>query len=271
MQEFNNRSPLLETIITWAIISLIAYTALGFLWGTGTHPLDRLLTNWRVDSNVDPIDRIRASLTMLGGIGGIGYLVIKFRERSSLERSEGEDRLAQAVEQLGSDSPQVRIAGAYAVANVADTYGGAYHQRAVDILCGYLRTYRIGTVGSGSPHTPSASTDIQHPSNIDGPVESTILSILSARLRSKRRGQGPWSPCYIDLHGAVLTENVDFSDTHIRIAYFDDVHFKGRVWFSRAHFKDKARFEGVKFDMEHYFDDVDFAGGVSGIDLSDVK
>ena len=105
------------------------------------------------------MDRIKVTLTALGGVGAVGYLVIKYRERAALERSEADEKLVRAVQQLGDPSPQVRIAGVYALADVTDTYGGPYHQCVVDILCGYLRTDRL---------LKDANGDTRYATNDDG-------------------------------------------------------------------------------------------------------
>lgn len=133
------------------------------------------------------LERIKTSLTVIGGIGAIGYLVIKFRERSALERSEADEKLVRAVQQLGDTSPQVRIAGVYALADVADTYEGPYHQRVVDILCGYLRTDRLLKNANGETcyaTNKDGTLDYDRPISPDGPVESAVLSIIANHLRS---------------------------------------------------------------------------------------
>ena len=133
------KNGLLCAIVSWILLAIIAYTLQSAIWGDG-RVWSRVLTGWRVGATQNPLDRIKVTLTALGGVGAVGYLVIKYRERAALERGEADEKLVRAVQQLGDPSPQVRIAGVYALADVADTYGNPYHQRVVDILCGYLRT-----------------------------------------------------------------------------------------------------------------------------------
>lgn len=133
-------------------------------------------------------------LTTIGGIGGTGYLVIKYRERASAERAEAEEKLLSAVQQLGSESLQVRIAGVYALADVADTYRGDYRQRVVNILCGYLRTWRgtwetVADVEGDADESATKKVYVSH----DGAVESTVLEVLSRHLRKRR------APSSVDL------------------------------------------------------------------------
>ena len=72
------------------VLALVVFTVLGWLWGEG--PLwswQRWLTNWRgADAGARPLDVVKVSLTTIGGIGGTGYFVIKYREWASAERAD---------------------------------------------------------------------------------------------------------------------------------------------------------------------------------------
>ena len=159
-----HKRSLFLAIAFWTLLSIACYTALSWLWG------GRFLAGWTNEKPLTFKELLSTTLAAVGGIGAVGYLVIKYREQASTEREEvhqnegeADKKLNSAVQQLGSGSPQVRIAGVYALADVADTYGSEihgvdYNKRAVEILCGYLRTVR---------------------SENDKPVESAVLSILS--------------------------------------------------------------------------------------------
>lgn len=162
---------LFPAIILWVLLGLFSYTLLSAIWGPGEWP-DRLFSGWhRIEGN--RLDQVKTILTIIGGIGGVGYLVIKYRERSASEQGEADEKLLHAVQQLGDSSAQVRIAGVYALANVADTYGDSHIQCVIDILCGYLR---IDRTCEGLKE--DSSTNDKSTSFIDGPVESTILTVL---------------------------------------------------------------------------------------------
>jgi hypothetical protein len=166
---------LFPAIILWVLLGLFSYTLLSAIWGPGEWP-DRLFSGWhRIEGN--RLDQVKTILTTIGGIGGVGYLVIKYRERSASEQGEADEKLLHAVQQLGDSSAQVRIAGVYALANVADTYGDSHIQCVIDILCGYLR---IDRTCEGLKE--DSSTNDKSPSFIDGPVESTILTVLANHL-----------------------------------------------------------------------------------------
>lgn len=280
---------LFPTIILWVLLGLFSYTLLSAIWGSGEWP-DRLFSGWhRIEGN--RLDQVKTILTTIGGIGGVGYLVIKYRERSASERGEADEKLLHAVQQLGDRSAQVRIAGVYALADVADTYGGAYPQRAVDILCGYLKTNRIQRNESGNAlhETTDKDDEIKTiPFNKDQAIESAILQVLAEHLRTTRLknintrknppidlsievacGPGVWSSCKLDLHGATLTEPVNLSDCYIRSLNMQNVtlynrlslsnsHIVGRANFDSANFKQEANFEGTHFEFPASFDSVTF-------------
>ena len=272
--------PLFGVILVWVVLALVVFTVLGWLWGEG--PLwswQRWLTNWRgAGVGAGSLDLVKVSLTTIGGIGGTGYLVIKYRERASAERADAEQRLLSGVQQLGSGSPQVRIAGVYSLADVADTHRGEYRQRVVSILCGYLRTQRgewrtIVNEQDGPEQSSEKKVYVSH----DGAVESTVLEVLVRHLRkccekTKHReavtqlveDDQLWCDCTIDLHDAVLTEIADFggatftNDANFRGATFNhDASFRGATFTHNAHFWgttfNVANFWGATFNVANFW------------------
>ena len=270
--------PLFRTILLWVFLALIAFTTLGSFWGEGPFwSWQRWLTNWRsAGDRASPLDIVKVSLTTIGGIGGTGYLVIKYRERASAERAErdaeqerAEQRLLSGVQQLGSESPQVRIAGVYSLADVADTYRGEYRQRVVSILCGYLRTQRgewrtIVNEQDGPEQSSEEKVYVSH----DGAVESTVLEVLVRHLRkrcekTKHReavtqlveDDQLWCDCTIDLHDAVLTEIANFEGvTFNRDADFKHTTFTRTAAFGGASFTEVANFGGANFIKDANFE-----------------
>lgn len=233
---------MLSIISLWVVLALAAFTALGWLWSEGGW-----WANWNsVGNGSTPLDVIKASLTTIGGIGGTAYLVIRYRERASAERNEAEQKLLNAVQQLGSESPQVRIAGVYSLADVADTYRGDYRQRVVNILCGYLRAPR-GTWETN----PDAGSCIDETSlnevywSDDGAVESTVLDALSRHLRKRRKKTDTrdavaqdvaddqlWCDCVIDLHDAVISESAALD----HLSFDNEVNFRATTFLRAATF-----------------------------------
>lgn len=273
-QDSNNKTTsalnLFEAITLWTLLSLTAYTLLAAIWGEGDVS-ERLFSGWRIKSSpeVTPLERVKTTLTTIGGIGGVSFLVIKFRQQDIAEKQhkhsederikaeeaevnrkfeakklEANKKLVDAVQQLGNKSPQVRIAGVYALADVADTYGSEkygvdYNKRAVEIICGYLRT----------------------PRSDDGAVESTILRVMTQHLRSDTHSQkNTWSKFKIDLHGANFIETVDLSETKLHSADFRECIFNKGALFRKTEFLEPTSFAGAHFGRDGAEVNADFEG-----------
>ena len=262
---------LLGAIVFWVILAIAAFTALGWMWGSGPYlSLHRIFVNWvGGELRTEPFERIKVSLTMIGGIGAVGYLVIKYRERAGVEHNEADVKLLSAVQQLGSDSPQVRIAGVYSLADLADTYGSSYHQRVVNILCGYLRVERAcwnsldGT--EVRSHEVKDTSELYYTTN-DGPVESTILNVLARHLRKGRVDSRPclqvkqdvaddqlWCDCEIDLHGVHFTERVRLGGITCRWLNASGAQFHNYLNLGMSTFVESASFHGALFSDEAWF------------------
>ena len=275
------RWPLFQSILFWVALSLVAYTFLGWVWGTGAFfSWERALTSWRIGDDTNPLDRVKVTLTALGGVGAVGYLVIKYRERAALERGEADEKLLRAVQQLGDTSPQMRIAGVYALADVADTFEGPYHQRVVDILCGYLRTDRLLKDSNGETRhelTEDGSPDDGKPLSNDGAVESTILSVLASHLRAESHPPGadtnafkpgPWSQCTVDLHDTIFTEKANLSRLFLGDIDLSGTTFTQYADFSSATFTRDTDFSDTKFTQYANFSSATFTHNA---DFSDTK
>jgi len=242
------KKSLFLAIAFWTLLSVACYTALSWLWG------GRFLAGWTSEEPLIFKELLSTTLAAVGGIGAVGYLVIKYREQASTEREEArqnegaaDKQLTAAVKQLGSKSPQVRIAGVYALADVADTYGSEihgvdYNKRAVEILCGYLRTVR---------------------SDNDEPVESAVLSILSNHLTPpadslRNKNIGPWSRYTIDLRGAILRETINFQGACIASLDCRQAEFYGKADFTEAHFDGDTRLDNAHFHRTAIFTGTQF-------------
>ena len=285
---------LFVAIAIWVVLAIGAFLV-------ATWWLGRVLP-WqlKLDSETQAESIVKIALTLVGGVGAVAYLVIKYQERQQAGRDEErakreEDRekdrlvntkMQDAVDQLGSDRASTRIAGVYALTDVADTCGGGYRQRVVDILCGYLRsdreTYLLGA--DGKP-----ATDQPRPGDADKAVESTIFSVMRDHLRKERRNDKTgepivrqavdddqlWCDCAFDLHGATFHEAVDltystfecvpcFRGTEFeRRADFRGAHFAGGAYFDEAHFAGGAYFGGATFTRGAAFGGATFTRGAA--------
>lgn len=178
LKDWMGKNSLFITITIWVGLAIFAFLLVASL--LGHTPI------WNLQlTNQESI--VKTALTLVGGVGAVAYLVIKYQERQQAKRDEErarreetreKDRLINtkmqdAVNQLGSDKVSTRIAGVYALTDIADTHRGGYRQRVVDILCGIC-------VPTGH-HTRWMNSAIPSRTN------SAVLSNPEARTR-------PWNP-----------------------------------------------------------------------------
>ena len=244
------RMPLFPTILIWEVLAIAAFSLLAYLWGDWA--IWESLTG---TGNISSLDIVKIALTTVGGLGAVGYIVIRYRDSQASKRAEErelsrmvDDKMQAAINQLGAEQASTRIAGVYALAEIADTHHGGQHngsrpdddyrQRIVDILCGYLRSdrERLTTDENGKPRKDG---------NYDKAVESTIIAVIRKHLQKERFDeQGNqavvqtlednqlWCACSLDLHGAHIHETFDLSSATIQTSMnCDNVQFHGGARF----------------------------------------
>ena len=272
------KDSLFGAIAIWAVLGIIAFVLA--MWGLGRVPVWQL----KLDPEKQAESIVKIALTLVGGVGAVAYLVIKYQEQQQAGRAEKREKdrivdtkMQDAINQLGSDKASTRIAGVYALADIADTYRGGYRQRVVDILCGYLRsdreTYPLGEDGKPATGLPRSG-------DADKAVESTILSMFVAHLkkgprdengdvtlRQQVRNDQLWCDCSFDLHGATFHEDVRLIGTTFEHGLnFQGTKFERGASFSGAHFTGDADFlmadftGGANFSGAHFTGDADFGG-----------
>lgn len=239
-------------------------------------------------TGVDVLELIKVSLTMVAGLGGVVALTVAYRKQALAERDEQRtqeasfrDRYGAAAAQLGHDDPAVRLAGVYALANLADDWH-AQRQQCVDVLCAYLRlpwnphhnptnpmisrvVERPGAEGEG-PKEKTTTTYGYPDQSGEVEVRKTILRVLADHLKgphsegtdSSPRPPGSWSDVDLDLTGATLPP-FEWQQVTTK-AHFDKVIFTGDVWFSGATFTGGASFGSATFFGNARFDRVNVTG-----------
>ncbi len=167
------------------------------------------------------------------------------QEKRAVEQRFGE-RFALAAEQLGHDKPAIRMAGVYAISQLADDWEDQ-RQNCINVLCGYLRMPIDSESNDPSP---------------EGEVRATITEVIAARLqkppRKSKSGFLSWSKNSFNFDGATF---VNFVSWH-------DVMFLGDVSFREAKFLSNVSFLGATFGKENLtrticFDGATFEGTVS--------
>ena len=262
---------LFVAIAIWVVLAIGAFLV-------ATWWLGRVLP-WqlKLDSETQAESIVKIALTLVGGVGAVAYLVIKYQERQQAGRDEErakreEDRekdrlvntkMQDAVDQLGSDRASTRIAGVYALTDVADTCGGGYRQRVVDILCGYLRSDRSSYAPDRSRQPVwDASGHLVESVASDEAVESTILSVMRDHLRKERRNDKTgepivrqavdddqlWCDCTFDFHEATFHGAVDLTYSTLEcVPDFRGTKFERGAAFGGATFTRDALFGGTTF------------------------
>jgi hypothetical protein len=148
-------------------------------------------------------------------------------QRDQLDRTLGEqrtrtlnERFATAAEQLGSDKPpEVRLAGVYAMAGLADDWE-ENRQTCVDVLCAYLRMPYEPDPGKGALASERlayrASREVRH----------TVIRVITAHLREDAAPS--WQRLNFDFTGVVF-DGGDFSNAEFSggMVNFGDADFSG--------------------------------------------
>ena len=273
--------PLFAKIAVWVILALVVF----FLVTKGLSGHWFLGFMAYLGDKAEPIKITTTALTMIGGIGAVGYLVIKYQERTAAQRAEqreneqqqlarqseereqrGEqraiarqqaDELLDAIHLLGDDKASTRIAGVQSLVQIGQSRP-EMRQRIVDILCGYLRTDR----------------------NKDGAVESTILTTLKEHLTPQDSDPDLlWENMDIDLRNSTITEPINLSGIVCRKFDMSEAHVNSttRSNFTDAEFTLNAYFRNITCDKGMNFRNVKFGMSMernpeeSGADFSNAK
>lgn len=239
--------PLFAKIAVWVVLALFVF----FLVTKGLSGDGVLGFMAYLGSGAEPIKITATALTMIGGIGAVGYLVIKYQERTAAQRAEQRaivrqqaDELLDAIHLLGDDKASTRIAGVQSLVQIGQSRP-EIRQRVTDILCGYLRTDR----------------------NNDNAVESTILTTLHNHLRPN----GPyaslfWENIDLDLGNSTITEPIDLSGIVCRKLDMSEAHVDSttRLNFTDAEFTLNANFQKITCREGMDFSHAKFGMGMEG-------
>ncbi|GAA0245130.1 hypothetical protein GCM10010492_50600 [Saccharothrix mutabilis subsp. mutabilis] len=226
---------------------ITAGSAFAMWWWLLGHP--PLAPAAPVDFNAESRYRLLTiALTVTGGIGGVTALVIAYRKQRLGEADHAREdtrlfneRYARVAEQLGSDKAAVRLAGVYAMADLADDWA-IRRQVCIDVFCGYLRLPYRPPAGDESDDDRAAREERQ--------VRLTVIRLIRDHLRPG--AAVGWNGHDFDFTSAVF-DGGDFSG-----AVFDG----GSVSFRSARFVGDVSFRGVVFAQgaEVSFDDAVFDG-----------
>ena len=282
-KERMGKLPLFVAIAIWVVLAAALLAVLVKWWGgwpttspaSGAGVGGATKAGAGTNQNNGAFEAVKSALTAVAGIGGVAYLVIKYRTEQRETAGIADKKISAAVDQLGSDKASTRIAGVYALTDIADRYKGGYRQRVVDILCGYLRSDRANYALDelGQP-IKNASGHLVKSGASDEAVESTILSVMRDRLRKERKDDETgetivqtvdddqlWCACTFDLHEATFHEAVDLTDSTFEcVPNFRGTKFERDADFGGATFAGDADFRGAHFTRDAYFGGAHFTG-----------
>ncbi|SDL27511.1 Pentapeptide repeat-containing protein [Nonomuraea jiangxiensis] len=202
-----------------------------------------------------------AALPALFYAGRIARRMFRLREQGHVT-----GRYDKAVEQFGNPEAPVRIAGLYALEQLAqDT--PALRQTIVDVICAYLRMPYTPPTEQSRNRKRRAGRDAYE----ERQVRLTAQRILATHLRhdpeprhpgrSSRAAPGRryWPGLRFDLSGATLVD-FDVRDCHIGYTDFIGATFNGDTRFSGATFAGIADFAGATFTGNADFYNAVFTG-----------
>ncbi|MFD7407758.1 pentapeptide repeat-containing protein [Streptomyces sp. NPDC059866] len=206
-------------------------------------------------------DVLKATVTVLTLTGAVLAGVYAYRKQLVAEgdahradASQLAERYATAAEQLGHDRAAVRLAGAYALARLADDWQ-EQRQVCIDVLCAYLRMpYETETTAAGYKE---GEREVRH----------TIIRVIRDHLRDPD-ASASWCPYSFDFTGATF-DGGDLSDSHFQhSASFDGAKFKGRTVafnFTGTRFHEgTVTFHKAEFGGTVFFNRAQFDGGTVG-------
>jgi uncharacterized protein YjbI with pentapeptide repeats len=272
---------LVVAVVSAAVIGAVLW------WLLGRPPL-RQAGGW---TTANSFEFAKIVLALIGGVGAVVALVIAYRKQHLGEAAEQREdiklfaeRFTKASDQLGSDKAPVRLAGMYALEDLAQGTP-SQRQTTVNVLCAYLRmpydlperSKNAATEQTESEtdaqrfasgeHTASATLEVRKQ---ELQVRLTAQRILADHLRpgpsSRNRLITYWgrpdADIDIDLTGATLID-FDLTGCRIGIDRFDGAMFSGHATFREAMFSGDTSFIGSMFSEYAWFSEATFGGDAS--------
>jgi uncharacterized protein YjbI with pentapeptide repeats len=213
---------------------------------------------------------IKICLSVVAGVGAVIALTVAYRKQQHAEAAEARadaadrreqtkvftERFGSCAEQLGSDKPAIRLAGMYALAQLADDWDGG-RQTCLDVLCAYLRMPYDSEPATDDPAHGAWSREQQ--------VRHTGWRLIGDHLRPNATTVS-WSGRNFDFTGAVI----DGADLHGAVVSGDLLRFTDAAFAGGKVDLDGAEFSGGKVyftsatfsDAEVSFSRATFSAGV---------
>ncbi|MFB4304298.1 pentapeptide repeat-containing protein [Actinomadura sp. NTSP31] len=249
------------------------------------------------------LDVVKLVLGTVAGVGALFALVMAYRRQKLAEVAEIRDRGRAALEQqrarddltrvfnerfgaasaqLGHDEPAVRLAGAYAMAGLADDWEQG-RQTCIDVLCAFLRLpydpYPGDAPAEGSE--PAEHARVRAAYRAMRVVRHTVIRIIGNHLNGHT--DVSWRGHDLDFTDVVFDggdfRNAVFADANVSfqgagfvdgIVNFGGAQFAGTINFGGARFTGgRVNFRRTRLDDGRIdFDEARFAGGTIDFSLA---
>ncbi len=202
-----------------AVPAILALVWFGPFWAVNYH-LTHIRMNLTSKDILDYESSLRATLVqLLGGmavlVGSyIGYRNLKATEKTAKasEESQFNQRLAQAIEHLGSDKLPIRLGGISSLEHVARD-SEHHHRRCMEIMSSYLRTHRRISDCQAEAKDNPADDEVQ-----------AIMTVISRRNWKYELDVPSLDLKNLDLHGLSLQgaylEELPFDNSNLNGADF---------------------------------------------------
>lgn len=237
-------------LILVALVGLVWLLPLGIQGSLSNDPALRV-------SDVSALNGLRTAIAgVILGTGALGTFWINARNQRTTDntyrlalRGQLTERYSKCVEQLGSESPEVRIGGLYGLEQFATESASDTDQSlVVEILSSFVR--------SRTPRAKNKQGD-KKPILAEVQVALTILGRLPFRLGLPRA----------DLRDSVLYQ-AELSNVNLREARLDNADLRGAD-FGHGRFRDANLTDALLSDKDHPADF--FAAEFSNADLGGAK
>ncbi|MET9987861.1 hypothetical protein ABZ176_37560 [Streptomyces rochei] len=214
-------------VLALAFLTALAVAAAVFYTGWDLLGARGLKSERRIDSKT-LFDLVKLSFGVVAGAGALVALVVAYRRQRVDEAGAHREatrlhseRFSQAVDQLGSDSPAVRLGGVHALAGLADDAPDHnLRQTCIDVLCAYLRLPFPSAPGDLPDLLPDGTSPTEeqrdaHQDKLDRcralrEVRHTVLRLIGDHYRIPQGTHRSWQGCDLDLTGVTIDGDIDF-------------------------------------------------------------
>jgi hypothetical protein len=192
-------------LLPWLLVGILGligvFSGWWLWWRLPKRQVDRLrLTIRDAKARADVEDNFRKTIgQLLGGAAvllGAGFAYMQFQQQ---QRSAHDllisNQVSRGFEQLGSDKPELRLGGIYALEGVMNT-SEQYHQPVLEGLCAFVRLHTNAERRDGPPATDLEAVIINAQS-----IRRPATDIQAALTVIGRRAT-KWRPSWADLGGA---------------------------------------------------------------------